>query len=150
MQYTMPLPIFFLFIFKDIPGIRINTTDRLRMLRLRMKASTYDAYIIPSSDEHEVKNFAFNNAFSIIKSVSYSFYINSVGFPSETVKKIKLCFYYIDYYETQTVFTIDYIELKCSQIAWCIRCTIHLHWGSRVKSHTVASGGCKKIYMCIH
>lgn len=39
---------------KDVPGIRVNTSDRLRRLRLRMKASNYDAYIVPSSDEHEV------------------------------------------------------------------------------------------------
>lgn len=37
----------------EVPGTRVNTTDRLRRLRLRMKASNYDAYIVPSSDEHE-------------------------------------------------------------------------------------------------
>ncbi|XP_035230284.1 probable Xaa-Pro aminopeptidase P [Stegodyphus dumicola] len=37
----------------DIVGIRTNTTDRLRRLRLRMKASNYDAYIVPTDDEHQ-------------------------------------------------------------------------------------------------
>ncbi|CAL1270903.1 unnamed protein product [Larinioides sclopetarius] len=39
----------------NILGSRVNTTDRLRRLRLRMKASGYDAYIVPSIDEHQSK-----------------------------------------------------------------------------------------------
>ncbi|GFV97478.1 xaa-Pro aminopeptidase 1 [Trichonephila clavipes] len=40
---------------ESIFGSRVNTTDRLRRLRLRMKASSYDAYIVPSIDEHQSK-----------------------------------------------------------------------------------------------
>ncbi|GFT44329.1 xaa-Pro aminopeptidase 1 [Nephila pilipes] len=40
---------------ESIFGSRVNTTDRLRRLRLRMKASGYDAYIVPSMDEHQSK-----------------------------------------------------------------------------------------------
>ncbi|XP_055925611.1 xaa-Pro aminopeptidase ApepP-like isoform X4 [Argiope bruennichi] len=39
----------------NVLGSRVNTTDRLRRLRLRMKASGYDAYVIPSIDEHQSK-----------------------------------------------------------------------------------------------
>ncbi|KAG8190217.1 hypothetical protein JTE90_011938 [Oedothorax gibbosus] len=38
---------------EDVLGSRVNTTDRLRRLRLRMKAMNYEAYIVPSIDEHQ-------------------------------------------------------------------------------------------------
>ncbi|XP_042895284.1 xaa-Pro aminopeptidase 1 isoform X3 [Parasteatoda tepidariorum] len=42
----------------DIFGGRVNTTDRLRRLRLRMKAGGFHAYIVPSNDEHQSEYIA--------------------------------------------------------------------------------------------
>lgn len=50
----------------DPPPVRVNTTDRLTMLREQMVAKNLDAYIITTSDDHQVQSTSMKRTFKCI------------------------------------------------------------------------------------